>query len=457
MENLNRQVSDWLSPMMIKELRQELRLRSFTFLFIAPQAFMCLAIFIQLMESGTSYQSGVGPTIFWITIIVPLVLLVPRRAFFSFQKEVQAELLELVLLTKLSAWNIVFGKWAALTAQGLLFLCAISPYVVLQYYLGDPNPMLTIEAIFLLFLGSTSIIAVGISASASGKERRGVNFLGGIFLFLGLSLLPTAFVARASSRGHFGSVLALDEYLVLGSMLPLGILLLLQVGATRIAPALENHAMRKRLLGLILLLVAGALFHGGIHNQLLVVLLAGIILAPVCMSSLFEDVHPAIVRRLVAKKQVASILSRPGWPGGVVFAVFIITLFILLFSNLKGLDKIYPFHLIVDLIGVIFMPYALMQVFFKPSRRNFLTYTVIQVALLLGVVLLTIARLTSIEFGLGFVLSFFPIFVFLDDTTFQSTKMFVTREPSYVVTFISLLLIYREFRRLCREVSAPNS
>jgi hypothetical protein len=368
--------SDLLSPIIIKELRQELRLKSFTFLFLVPQAMMLFALSLQLIDmDNPKSASGLPAVLFWGTLAVPLTMMIPRRAFFSFHKELEARSLELVLLTRLSAWKLVTGKWAALSLQSLLFLTAISPFVVLRYFLGDTNPLATVQVIFFLFLASLLLTALGVSGSAAGGRRR--QMAPPLFMMI-IFGYPILMLLERGTTGSGAALLSWADFVMLLLLVPLGIMLLLEVGIAHIAPALENYAMRKRSLSLLALGIATLLSFWGSINLGLLGFVISIILAPVCISSLFEEVYPLFRRGLKKKISLADWMRYPGWPGGTLFSLILIGIVLILLTCMgliKSRGMIGDYILIA---GGFLQPLAIMLVVLPPAWRTITIYLAVQ-------------------------------------------------------------------------------
>ena len=69
--------SDMLSPIVIKELRQELRMKSFMHFFMWPQVIMAVALLFQAISADDpSGRAGskLFEGLFWLTFALPLLL-----------------------------------------------------------------------------------------------------------------------------------------------------------------------------------------------------------------------------------------------------------------------------------------------------------------------------------------------------------------------------------------------
>ena len=235
------QLSDVLSPMLVKELRQELRTRAFVNVFVWFQAVLFISVLVSLGSAGDVGVSSLGGAIFWIAAGFPILIMVPRQASASFNKEVDAEELDLVLLTGLSGWKVVAGKWVTAALQSTLFLVAVLPYAVLRYYIGHVNFIENVQILLIVYFISLllSAVALGLSVSKEGKAPKGALFFigGGILLLVMNSLVGIGYYV--SSIGIFSSVFS--NLLIIIFYGALIVLYMLELGAGKIAPRLKNH------------------------------------------------------------------------------------------------------------------------------------------------------------------------------------------------------------------------
>ncbi len=445
------ELSDLLSAVTLKELRQELRLKSFTVLFIAPQFLMFLVTLLQVASSGEVFvATSIVPLAFWATLTIPLIILVPRRAFFSFNKEMQASSLELLLLTGLSASKIVLGKWVALAGEAFLFLIAMSPYVMLQYFLGNPDMRSTLETIAGLFFASLVIIALGLNLSASSRGRKHWGLMLIVMIIVGKVL--TGWYTSSSRWTGGGSVayVALDGYLTALTLGPLGILLLLCGGASRIAPLTENYAVVKRILGLLVVGVAIGLQLIGLRNVELVAMVSILILIPVAASSLYEELHPELVRRWLARKQSWKFLTHPGWPGGVIYTILLTLLIVVLLARTQLLGTIHPLSFYLYIIGIILVPFAATMALPIVALRTVPAYMILQLTIGFTLVIFMTSRLD--ELGLSAVLQYLPHYsLIIALAPPGATPVQISPHACHLATALSVLIFGFAFRRMMRE------
>ncbi|HEU4679580.1 MAG TPA: hypothetical protein VFS35_08680, partial [Terrimicrobiaceae bacterium] len=239
-----------------------MRSRIFVAAFYVTQVLMILSTIFSLLaasapESAPGNMVSFLNWLFWLMIGVPLLFFMPLLGFGALHSEMKARTLELVFLTRLSAWRIVFGKWAALMAETLLLVCSILPYVILRYFLGGVDILEDLQGLFFLLIGSALLTATTLAMSPyESKLLRALFVLGLIFIFQSSIGVLLAWIAFSGSGASSGSVVRLWQvYLILLAFVPAYLLLALEVAASRIAPPAENHAVRKRLIGMYLLLI----------------------------------------------------------------------------------------------------------------------------------------------------------------------------------------------------------
>lgn len=137
-------LSDRFGPMQVKELRQSLRRSSFVYPFVCIHVFAIVAIFFEFendMSSGGARAAVfawdpdyIGP-FWWVTMIVCGILM-PMAGLFLMPQEIEEGNHEILLLTSLNRWHIVFGKFLTLWLLSLLTLTSLLPYIIIRYFIG---------------------------------------------------------------------------------------------------------------------------------------------------------------------------------------------------------------------------------------------------------------------------------------------------------------------------------
>lgn len=347
--------ADWLSPIIVKELRQGMRARAFLGIFLAIQFFMIICVTASLGSDSHSGTSGV----FWTFIGAAILFAMPLRGLAALNGEIKGNTMELMLLTQLSAWRITAGKWLALMLQTLLLVCAVLPYVVLRYFLGGINLIDDLKALGFMMIGSALATALAVSLSGFMQSligRLGVAALApfGLILFIAVVDGP---MGRSSSS--FETWLAAS--LVLG---PLLVLELFELGVGKIAPAAENHATRKRLIAAALI-AASILLGKFLHTDAnLLLLLAGLAATPIFISSLGEVTVtvPSLYRPFVRRGFLGRAFGKlfyPGWASGLPFTLLAVGA-VLGAADISWSDNDTRFR-ILALLETFFVPLAIVR------------------------------------------------------------------------------------------------
>jgi hypothetical protein len=307
--------ADWLSPILVKELRQGLKSRVFVSTFIIVQVVMILLVGMQLLAvaGGGGRAALVGfDFFFWLFLWVPLLVLMPARGLTAVSDEVRANTLDLVQLTRLTAFRIVLGKWIALVSQTLLLVAAILPYAMLRYFFGQVDVMEDLLRIGVLLLISIGLTSCMIAFSSFHVAVRIVFFV--------LLLMGTMATAGAASFTSFSDI---------GWTIPVFVAvygyLMLEIAAARIAPISENHAAPKRLLalglvaiGLLLVCVTEP------DNAAMWIAASAAACGWVMLESLCERtvMVPSLYHSYARRGRLGRLAGRmlyPGWASGLLF------------------------------------------------------------------------------------------------------------------------------------------
>lgn len=342
-----RDFPDWLSPILVKELRQGLRQRAFVLLFVFLQVIMVLVVFSALLGGGTRNDEGLraGETIsgfFFALFAIAGLLVQPLRAINALAGERTGGTLDLLTLTRLSVWRITVGKWLALFGQTTLLLIAILPYLLMRYYLGGMqlfNELLLLFALYVLS-GAVTAIMVGISGLPSVVLR---VILGLALAFPLFGLTASIFQIIDRGMGRFimnmgmGTSTSGFVWAYLGAMAVVAFLgyYFLEIGATQLAPPSENRSTRKRLMGLAMLAVILFGFKWAPEAAVVVGFFLAVLLV---LDALTESPEFTVsvmrpFRRFGLAGRAAAMLLAPGRATGTLFAGVVIGLVLLGFSQ----------------------------------------------------------------------------------------------------------------------------
>lgn len=411
--------SDRLSPMLVKELRQGMRARTFVAVFLALQVFLLLILLISFSAAGASNQDA-GATLSGIVFLfysIAVLVVQPLRGMGALSSEIKGNTIDMMVLTRLDSWRIVAGKWSAIVAQSALILVATMPYLVLRYFFGGMNLFAELNLLALIFVLSCGLTALTVGLSSSGAViSRLIPIAGTPFLIF---TIFTFLDARQMKRLLENASLATDtqRYTVLAALLLISYLawLALSVGASQIAPIAENHATRRRLIGLGAVLAVGVV--GWLANFKEFAFVTSLLIAagPLIIATLGEGqqliprhCQPFVKRGLPGR--IAGRFLYPGWVSGVPFVT-------LLIACLTGIFGLYHLKHTLDnetvltitaLIGSLVFPRVLMIGWSHKVRQVLPTYLLIGTGSgLASVILYAMAESTNTD-GLLAIFSWLP-------------------------------------------------
>ncbi|MEO0416746.1 MAG: hypothetical protein AAF226_17535 [Verrucomicrobiota bacterium] len=173
---------DSLSPIFVKDLRQGMRANVFVWPFTALQIVALVITCIDLMVSSELSTSGgflFGGGLMMEMMRIVFWGLLPLTLFGSLQSELgSGRNVELLLMSNLSRWQIVLGKWGVGSVLSLLMLVSLIPYVFTRYYLGNIDVIQMLLQIGSMIVGN--VLANAIVIGCSGFR----NYVGRVFMIL---------------------------------------------------------------------------------------------------------------------------------------------------------------------------------------------------------------------------------------------------------------------------------
>ncbi len=460
---------DKLSPMLVKELRQGMRAKSFTLLFLVFQGLLAIILLTAgaaaSSDDAGSFASGVIFTMFAIAVL----FIQPMRGITALSTEITDNTIEMMVLTQLSASRIVFGKWIAIVSQSALILITIIPYLILRYFFGGMILLGELVFLTLIFLTSMSLTAVMVGLSGSNaKLARVLPVLGFIFtiqvipamLFRGgfNNFMSYCTLSDWPSRVGIFSYICFITYLGWCA---------LSHGTSVIAPAAENHSTLRRLIALGLTSAAVAVgFHPAVDARILPVLF-GIILAPAVITALTEPSNllpplctPFLKRCLLGR--VASGFLLPGWPAGVFYSVLLLVITGAGFLAAAS-PAISPYEMSVikmrtlPLIGGILLPALLAANFSKQESKRFTNFLVFLLAsIILTIIPALFANMNHHENHLWFFIWNPPVFIAMaNESSFDKSQLLtaVIIVDSIILTLLlaTAAMAFRNYRRIFQE------
>ena len=343
-------LSDWLSPIVVKEVRQMVRGREFNYSFGLSLITGLTVAFFGAASTWTGYRSGAWTFGWQIGCLTVLGLVViPLATMGALRSEKMERTFDLITLTTLSPRRIVVGK---LTAQGVKLVtlfAGAAPFIATGFLLGGIDFVTIIVSLTGLFLLSLWACAACLFLSCLSTSRAvsGVIYaaVGVVFLFLigpGGSMLrylmfgpgfygsPFVVVSLAGSPGDWWWMFA-----IIASFCLMTIVNLVLLSENRLTLPTENRvtALRIGFFLQFLLIVAWVLLAvyasapgptppaSGIDG---LGIAAGLQLAAVAVFTVTEDL--LLSRRMVLQSKS----SRLRWlmpmlePGGAAGAIYVL-------------------------------------------------------------------------------------------------------------------------------------
>jgi hypothetical protein len=322
-----RDFGDWLSPILVKELRQALRARLFVSVFLALQT--ALVVFVVIAANEEDFAGATQATgVFWTGVVLVLGGALPMMATNALSSEFGGSRLELLTLSRLNARGIVRGKWLALFGQALLVVSSLLPYLLIRYYLGGIDLVGELQLIALLLMASSVLIAGGVAVSAIRSRLLRFLLIGAsaFVLFWGGSA-AIAMATMGDILGVFGEVLGLGGFVTSLGYAVVLTLVFLELAAGHICPAAENHETPKRLFGFLLVgmaLLATVILEQGSE---LAVFFSACALGLLCLDAILREpvfiptIYHPFVRLGAFGKLVGRMLLYPGWPAASGFII----------------------------------------------------------------------------------------------------------------------------------------
>jgi hypothetical protein len=282
-------------PMTAKELRQSLRRGSFVYPFLGIQLFAVIAMAVEFemghATESTEYTGALnlwllgtsGP--FWMVVSVICLLVMPMGGLILMGQELEEGNHELLLLTKLDRWRVVFGKFITLWGLCSLTFVSLLPYVVVRYMVGGIEWWHEAACAGTILGGSAMISAGAIGASAFRRigARVGVLVLFFASMFVGCGAPLLAAGMQSGGCGwlyHLTALTAVAGYTLAG----------LALARSRLRLSIMSYEMHPS--GMIIGLLVFAPFVIGMATALTAGWAGGLGLIGLAIISLRMDVTP---------------------------------------------------------------------------------------------------------------------------------------------------------------------
>ena len=400
-------LNEYLNPMLLRELRQGLRSKVFLAVFLLLQGAMMFSMLIALAASlnpSDSSARGMADFFFWVTVLVPLLLTLPLKGSVAISGEVKSGTLELLFLTRLSAWHTVLGKWTAIIGQSLLVVSALLPYSFMRYYLGGNDILAELGFLLqaLMLSGLLAAALIALSAFSGGMVKGGV-LLGG-FTWATIAAFSVPEVRETVIHALFGSWQGPFAAIGLWAIM---IIFFLQVGAAKIAPPAENYSLRKRLLGLVFLLGLPGLITT-LGGPDLAGLIAGLVFSLlVSQEALLENTIP--LRSLYHRRGLPPVIDSivryfltPGWCSAIFYwllvcliATWVVWIDVMLIPPLH--EPFQRWLLLLNISAIVIFPNALSGLFRRKAGCSPAFYLTCTLGMFVIAVICAVLRIVGAE------------------------------------------------------------
>eukprot|EP00913_Durusdinium_trenchii_P023457 g22035.t1 len=182
--------SDWFNAILIKEARQSFKSRLFVTTFMLLLAVSWVVSVFLLLNSGDSLEYGsVGRDFFYgfyLVLAFATLVVVPFNAFRSLLSERDLNTYDLLSITTLSPWQIVWGKLFGSMVQLFVFYSAVTPFIAfssLMQGFSTPSAAFILIGTMLMSL-QLSMTTLMLSTLARNRAMQGlisIAVLGGLF------------------------------------------------------------------------------------------------------------------------------------------------------------------------------------------------------------------------------------------------------------------------------------
>jgi len=464
--------SDRISPMLVKELRQGMRAKTFIVVFLALQMFLAVMLFSAGASSTSDQVGSVISSIIFTFFSIAVLIIQPLRGTSALASEVKGNTIDMMVLTRLSAWRIVFGKWVAIVSQSALLLTTIIPYLILRYFFGGMNLVVEMTALFLIFLTSMALtgVTVGLSGCTSIIIRSLLPIIG--LLMLTYTLLvasimggirgsggPMVFLSLDSTESRIGVAAYIASIVYLGYTF-------LSMGASLIAPSAENHAFPRRLVAiLILIFLLGMSVFDKIDIEVLITSVA-IVVVPSIVVALTESsiLVPTVCKPFVKRGVIGRTLGRifyPTWDSGVIYAIMISLLGLLCVFSPDILNHMRPSFrydsegsvVLFSLLGSLFFPAVWQTFFFRGENQRLAHYMLLQLGSFVMLLILSILAESMRSGGFLWVFAWHPL-AFIAMLSERSTS----RETILAgVVVVDMIMFFTLLMRASMEIKRSAS
>ncbi|MCU0794422.1 MAG: hypothetical protein MUF31_00655 [Akkermansiaceae bacterium] len=198
---------DRFGSMLVKEIRQNMRRGSFVIPFLTVHALAIAAVILEFqLGARERFSEYVGmlnvPMLFesgplWVVVALICGVVMPLGGLVLMGQELEEGNHELLLLTHLSRWKVVRGKFFSMWSLSVLTLFSLLPYVLVRYQIGGVE-LLRDLACTMTVMGASAMITAG-AIGASSFSGLGARILT-MALFIGSATASSMVAIWASGE-----------------------------------------------------------------------------------------------------------------------------------------------------------------------------------------------------------------------------------------------------------------
>jgi ABC-type transport system involved in multi-copper enzyme maturation permease subunit len=259
-----------LNPLVLKELRGTLRTRRFFWAYFGTLLALGIGFFLACVAQavgGDENPEQTGRLLFELCVwsmAGAMVVILPAFSCTALASEREQKSFDLLVTTRLTPWQIVWGKFSAAMLYAVLFLLGSLPLVQIAFLFGGVSPLEVAVAFGALLALAVTVTATSLGLSAPFKGTRWPTALAYAVAFLGFAPGVIAFgSARMMVRHGWGGYGAYASLWLIEIPAAIAISLtafFLILAVRSVKPASDNRTTGLRLFFPVFALLASGLF-----------------------------------------------------------------------------------------------------------------------------------------------------------------------------------------------------
>lgn len=180
-------LSDRLSPIVVKEVRQIVCGREFNYSFMVSLVIGLLVAFFGAANASSGGTTGQGVfTALTACLALLGIGIVPFGAFSALRSERLEQTMDLITVTTLTARKVIVGKLLAQAVKLATLFAGMAPFVATSFLLGGIDFVTIVVSLAMVFLVSLWVCAAALLVSSLAKTRgmSGALLAGGVLVLL---------------------------------------------------------------------------------------------------------------------------------------------------------------------------------------------------------------------------------------------------------------------------------